>query len=218
MVIIYNPNETNFIKERIEKAIEILNKLPFKHCFITGSFLYNKKYRDIDIFVITRSNKKVKLPKKYNLTKLDFNQTNSLFYHSITKSCISKNILIKKRIMTTMSEYWNIIIESVVDSMNEKKGGKLTRSLILQTKYHNEDIILDSEKLSILSRKINTPSKLIKYVFLKVPKIFRKKCSNSYIKRYFYTYSAYIKKNLDYDSDKIFYKLSKVILQNGESK
>ena len=59
-MIIYNPQNERMIKERIERAEALLNQVPAKYCFITGSFLYKEKYNDIDVFVISRTKKEIK--------------------------------------------------------------------------------------------------------------------------------------------------------------
>ena len=59
----------NMIPKRIKIAEELLNQIPAKHCFITGSFLYKEKFKDIDIFIISRSKKKFTLNyKKVKIT------------------------------------------------------------------------------------------------------------------------------------------------------
>ena len=88
-MIIYNPNQEFIITERVKEAERLLDQIPAKYCFITGSYLYKENYKDIDIFVVTRSKKKFKVNnKKAKITILDFNDLHSLFYHSISKSCV----------------------------------------------------------------------------------------------------------------------------------
>src|SRR3989338_5183617 len=54
IMIIYNPHNNIILKKRIKEAESILNNIPAKHCFITGSFLFQEKYKDIDVFVVSR--------------------------------------------------------------------------------------------------------------------------------------------------------------------
>ena len=67
-MIIYNPE--NMIQDRIKQAGTILENMPYRYCFITGSFLFKENYKDVDIFAITRSKKKLK--KGIKLTIIDF--------------------------------------------------------------------------------------------------------------------------------------------------
>ena len=90
-MIIYNPHNEKMLKRRIKEAEIILNEIPAKYCFITGSFVYKEKYKDIDIFIISRTKKQIKFKdKKINFTMVDFNEIYSLFYHSASKNCIAK--------------------------------------------------------------------------------------------------------------------------------
>ena len=96
-MMIYNPQNQKVLKERIRLAEELLSQIPAKYCFITGSFLYKEKYNDIDVFVISRSKKEFKVKnEKVKITIIDFNDLYSLFYHSVSKSCIAKNLLPQK--------------------------------------------------------------------------------------------------------------------------
>ena len=82
-MIIYNPDNEKIIAQRLKQAEDILNKIPAKYCFISGSFLYKENYKDIDVFIISRSKKKFKSEnKKTKITVIDFNDLYSLFYHS----------------------------------------------------------------------------------------------------------------------------------------
>ena len=105
-MIIYNPHNQILIQERIKQAEHILQQISAKYCFITGSFLYKEKYKDIDIFIISRTKKEIKINNpKVNITILDFNDLHSIFYHSLSKSCIAKNILPQKPLKVTLADY-----------------------------------------------------------------------------------------------------------------
>lgn len=209
-MIIYNPNNEGIIEERIKKAEEILNQIPSKHCFITGSFLYKEKYKDIDIFIITRSKKQVKLKvKKAKITKIDFNDLYSLFYYSISKSCISKNILPKKPLKVTISDYWSIINEAVPTILNNKnRFHKNIRSLILYTEYFKANYILDTFSLDEEIKKFKNYKEILDYVKKTVPLIINKKIKKSYKKKFFYTQAGAYKDILYYNAQKFLYNLT----------
>ena len=115
-MIIYNPHNKNLLKERILEAEKILESIPAKYCFITGSYLYKENYKDIDLFIISRSKKSFKSPSKgLTVTILDFNQLYSLFYHSIAKTCIAKNFLPQRDLKLTLADYWAVILPVNVD-------------------------------------------------------------------------------------------------------
>src|SRR3989344_4505037 len=120
-MIVYNPTTAPLSNERMKEAEKLLAQIPAKYCFITGSFLYKKKYQDIDIFVITRSKKKMMIKnKKVKITIIDFNDLYSLFYHSISKSCVAKNLLPDRPLKVTLSDYWHVINEAIPTLLNQK--------------------------------------------------------------------------------------------------
>jgi len=139
MIIVYNPEKRKILKKKEKQAEKIFKSLPYRYCFISGSFLFSESYNDIDVFVISRSEKKVKLKdKNINLQFIDFNDLSSLFYHSVKKCCLAKNILPEKDIKVSVKEYWEIVNEALADVKNMKKGfAKEIRSLIEYTEFLN---------------------------------------------------------------------------------
>lgn len=209
-MIIYNPQNTPFLKERLPVAEALLNQIPLKHCFITGSFLYKEKYKDIDIFVISRSKRELQVNnKKARITFIDFNELYSLFYHSITKSCISKNILPAKSLKITISDYWNVINEAVPTLLNQKnKYHKNVRFLVLYTEYFKTNEILDTFQLDKKINNFKNYKDILKYIRENAPKIINLKRKKSYLKRFFYSQAAYYKELCSYASQNFLYKLT----------
>ena len=214
-MIIYNPE--NIIKERIPEAKDLLSQIKAKYCFITGSFLYKEKYKDIDIFIITRSKKKIKTSnKKAKITIIDFNDLHSLFYHSISKSCISKDILPKKPLKITISDYWNVINEAVPVLLNQKnKYHKDIRFLILYTEYFKTGNILDAFQLNKKIKEFKNYKEILKYIKKQVPEIIKEKMKKSYTKKFFYTQAGFYKDLIGYNAQRFLYNLTHLITQNG---
>ncbi|NQV91691.1 hypothetical protein HQ489_04415 [Candidatus Woesearchaeota archaeon] len=216
-MIIYNPDHGTIIKEHIEEAEEILNQIPAKYCFITGSFLYNNKYKDIDVFVISRTKKKLThTNKKVKITVIDFNDLYSLFYHSISKSCISKNILPQKPLKVTISDYWFVINEAVPTIMNEKqKFRKEIRMLMLYMEYFQNNNILDTFYLKQKINSFKDYKEVLTYIKENVPQTIQNKRKKSYLKRFFYDQKGGYKDLLYYDSIKLLYDLAHKIIQGS---
>ncbi|MFC1697008.1 hypothetical protein ACFL1H_01635 [Nanoarchaeota archaeon] len=215
-MIIYNPNK--MIKERIEQAEKILDKIPVKYCFITGSFLYKEKYEDIDVFVISRSKNKLKdikkIDKKINLIKIDFNDLHSIFYHSSLKFSVSKNILPLKPLKLTISDYWHVINESIPAILNKKnKFKKEIRFAVLYTEYLINNQILDSYELEQKLKQFQSHRAILDYLRKEIPIAINKHIKKSYIKRFFYTQAGYY--DLDYKSQKYLYDLSHDVVAYG---
>ncbi len=214
-MIIYNPNDENMMKEKIEEAQKILDSIPAKYCFISGSFLFKKSYRDIDVFIISRTKKEIKLiNKKINLIMIDFNELYSLFYHSVSKSCIAKNLLPKKPLKVTIADYWDVINEAIPTILNEKnKYHKNIRFLILYTEYFKYNRILDTYELRRKIEKFRNFREILDYAKKEIPLTINSHIKKSYIKRYFYTQAGYYKDSLDYKSQRYLYELSHNIVK-----
>lgn len=215
-MIIYNPHNEQLLNEKIKEAEKQLNQIPVKHCFITGSFIYKKKYKDVDIFVITRSKKDFIFKEECNLflskakiTRIDFNDLYSLFYHSISKSCIAKNILPKRPLKVTFSDYWQVINEAIPTLLNQKnKYHKDVRFLILYTEYFRTGEILDTFQLNKKINQFRDYTEIIEYVKVEVPSIISKHVKRSYAKRFFYTQAGYYKELLEYKAQNFLYELT----------
>jgi len=214
-MIIYNPQNETILKERISEAENLLNQIPAKYCFISGSFLYKENYNDIDIFVISRTKKELKLEnKKVKITIIDFNDLYSLFYHSITKSCISKNILPKRPLKVTLSDYWQVINEAIPTLLNQKnKFHKDVRSLILYTEYFKTGAVLDTFQLAQKISSFKNHTEIIKYIETEVPPIICRQAKTSYAKRFFYTQAGYYKQLLGYKAQNLLYQLTHEIIR-----
>ena len=209
-MIIYNPHNEKLLHERLKETENLLVQIRAKYCFITGSFLYKEKYKDIDVFVVTRTKKKIILKnKKVKITTIDFNDLYSLFYHSISKSCIAKNILPTKPLKVTLSDYWHIINEAIPTLLNEKdKFHKNVRFLVLYTEYFKTGEVLDTFQLNKKINYFKDYSEVMKYVKRELPNIINDYAKPSYIKRFFYTQAGYYKELKEYAAQSFLYELT----------
>lgn len=216
-MIIYNPHNKKILKERTILVKEILNKIPAKYCFISGSFLYKDKYKDIDVFIISRTKKKLKTNnKQVKITIIDFNDLHSLFYHSISKSCIAKNILPTKPLKITISDYWHVINEAIPTLFNQKnKFHKNVRFLILYTEYFKTGEILDTFQLTEKINSYQNYKDLLDYVKTEAPQIIRKRTKSSYAKRFFYTQAGHYKNLIEYKAQKFLYNLTHQLVKGA---
>ncbi|MBI5392301.1 hypothetical protein HZA96_00390 [Candidatus Woesearchaeota archaeon] len=212
-MIIYNPHNEQILSERVPLAEQLLTQISAKYCFISGSFLYKEKYEDIDIFIVSRSKRKVELENsKIKITLIDFNNLHSLFYHSVSKSCIAKNILPKKQLKVTIADYWDVINEAVPTIINQKDAfHKSVRFLILYTEYFKNKIILDTFELNKEISQYQDYKQLLGYISEKVPITINKKVTRSYIRRFFYTQAALYKDLFDYPAQRFLYNLCHTI-------
>lgn len=214
-MIIYNPHNLQILKERLPEAQGLLNQLPVKHCFITGSFLYKKEYGDIDIFIITRSKKKFALPnKKAKITYIDFNNLHSLFYHSLSQSCVAKNILPQFSLKLTLSDYWQIINEAIPTVFNQKNTfQKEVRFLVLYTEYFKCGQVLDTFQLAEKIKTFKEYGQVLTYIKESVPKIIQSMAKPTYTKRFFYTQAGFYKEAQKYEAQNFLYGLTHEIIR-----
>lgn len=215
-MIIYNPHNVPLLESRMKEAEIILTQIPHKYCFITGSFLYRENYKDLDVFVITRSKREIRLDNpKVKVTSIDFNDLYSLFYHSISKSCLAKNILPVKPLKVTVSDYWQVINEAVPTLLNSKdKFQKEVRFLILYTEYFKSGEIFDTFQLDTQIKEFKDYKEVLKYIQANIPPTIIKKLAPSYLKRFFYTQAGYYKK-IEYDAQQFLYQLTHSITRGA---
>ena len=218
-MIIYNPHNEKIITERIKETESLLNQISAKHCFITGSFLYKKNYKDVDIFAITRKKAELAIKNnKANITIIDFNDLYSLFYHSVSKSCISKNILPNPALKVTITDYWQVINESIPTILNQKnKYHKSIRFLVLYTEYFKNGEVLDTFQLDKKINQFKDYKEILEYIKKEVPRIVNKNTKKSYIKRFFYTQAGFYKDLLEYNAQNFLYNLIHLITKYGQS-
>ena len=216
-MIIYNPQSQKYLPERLKEAEQILNKISAKYCFITGSFLYKKKYRDIDVFILSRSKKSFTFAQKnIKITILDFNQLYSLFYHSVSKACVATNILPQKDLKVAIADYWEIINESIPSLLNQRKSfSKNIRSLVLYTEYFKNGKVLDSIELSERSGSFSSIEAVLKYIQKESPQAIQKNASFKYIKRFFYTQAGVYRDMKEYKAQNILYELTHKITKRS---
>ena len=209
-MIVYNAHNDKLLDQKIKIAESIFKEIKVKHCFISGSFIYKENYKDIDVFIVSRTKKNIKLRnKKIKITPIDFNNTQSLFYHSITKSCIANSPLPKKELKVTISEYWNIINEAIPTILNEKnKYHKNIRFLVLYTEYFKTGTILDTYELNEKINSFKKYEEILQYVEQEVPKIMIDNVKPSYGRRFFYSWAGHYKNLRKYKAQNMLYEIT----------
>lgn len=230
-MIIYNPHNEPILNKRIQEVEKVLNQIPAKYSFITGSFLYKEKYKDIDVFIVSRSKKEITLKNKMHqehsslacqksrrflsnvkITVIDFNDLYSLFYHSVSKSCVAKTFLPHKSLKVTLSDYWYVVNEAIPTLLNEKDTfHKNVRFLILYTEYFKSGEILDTFQLNKKINSFQDYSKVMEYIKQELPTIISKHAKPSYIKRFFYTQAGYYKELREYAAQSFLYELTHAV-------
>ncbi len=163
--------------DRLKSAIRYLRKFSRKfknkHIIITGSFLYSKRYNDIDLFVLSKYDKEDYNMGKFQINYLTEDAYHSLFFKSITKLCISNKEIgefpLKEKINidTFISIYQGLFNE--LSRMRLEKLKSTLRDFLLQAAFINSSPLPDSFDLrkevdNIV--KIKNPKEIIKNIFV----------------------------------------------------
>ena len=180
MMTLFNVDEVNIKgikyirKDRIEEAKKIIKKLEQKHknqkIMISGSFLFNETYNDIDIFIFSKYTKEDYKDKQMHITFLSETTIKTLFFSSISQISISnfnyENDSDQKDIdMAQILSTYELLIYEMI---NKEKPEKL-RDFIIQTEYATKKTILNPKELHYVKEKlIRKKSEIISNILINV--------------------------------------------------
>lgn len=136
------------IKDRVDKAKEILNELGKDKAFISGTFLFSETYNDIDIYIISKKRKSYEEDNKHFILITEEDLRKPIFI-SASKYCVSTfftgNIIpIIKR-----PEFGDVLFDYqfAINEILENDDQKMTRSILLDYYVHIKHEIIDSFSL-----------------------------------------------------------------------
>lgn len=149
------------IQKRIPKAINTLKKIQKKHkkkkILISGSYLFNKNYKDIDVFIFTKYQKKDYSIGKIHINFMPESALSSLFFASLSKISISNfSYTVKKDFniqLSTLLQNYELAINHLI---NKEDCQKELRTLILEQEYISKKIILNPEQLYKIKSKLKS--------------------------------------------------------------
>lgn len=165
MMAFFEINELNIkgkehiIESRILRATELLSKMKKKHknkkIMISGSFLFNKNYNDIDVFVFTKYRKEDYIKGKIHVVFLPESSLDSMFFASISQISISNfsytpNNDFRIDLKEMLQEY-EILINHI---LNKEEYAKELRTFLLKTEYVSKSIILNPKQLYKLKNRL----------------------------------------------------------------
>lgn len=147
--------ESEMLPERKKEAIKLLRTIERNHkgikILISGSFLYNKRYNDIDVFLITNYDKEDYWKDKVHYNYLPPDSFGTLFFESISRISIS-NFDINSIKVKEQPDINNLITkyQEVMQDINQKKTSWLKidlRDFILECSYAEGRVVLNSKQL-----------------------------------------------------------------------
>ncbi|MBI5392255.1 hypothetical protein HZA96_00150 [Candidatus Woesearchaeota archaeon] len=210
---------STMIPERVEQAKKILKEINKEKAFISGSFLFSKKYNDIDIFVVGKRRKQYHEGKKNYVCIREDDLKKPIFFSAYNYSITTFNIknikpFIKRPDYNSLQSTYEITIKWIL----EKNDQKETRDIVFYYYIFIKNQILNAYILSKICReveskekeeKINVINNMVKNLILKL-----------YSPKYLYSVQIKSLKNLkelikEYpkanNNLKIYYKLSEEI-------
>jgi len=176
-------NGKEFIrKDRLKKAISLLKKYSRKHksmkMLVTGSFLYNEMYNDIDVFIISKYDKEDYTEGKVHVNYLPADIENKLFFHSISAISVA-NFKSCKRIeeeikIEDLLHYYEVVVLLIIQQNNYLPE---LRNMVTKAEYASNRTVLNSMQLKTITDRIlrsRNPIKIIcKYIIAKIISSYR---------------------------------------------
>jgi hypothetical protein len=147
-----------FYKNRLSEAQIILKKLEKQHknkkIMISGSFLFSKNYKDIDVFIFSKYKKQDIIKNNLHITYLIESSVDSLFFNSLRMLSISNfhhaQTDIKLSVKDLLQTY-ELLINEILSHEDYKKN---LRNFLLQSQHLN-GILLNPLQLHVLSNSLN---------------------------------------------------------------
>lgn len=148
------------LPERLARAKKILQQIQNKHrkarILLSGSFLFQKEYRDIDVFIFTKYQKEDYRWKNIHINFLPETALNTLFFSSLCQISLSNFPAEPRRGFTfTLKESLSTYELLVNEILNKEEHQKRLRDFLLQTEYLSNGIILNPLQLYQLRKKFS---------------------------------------------------------------
>ncbi|MBS3158882.1 hypothetical protein J4206_06365 [Candidatus Woesearchaeota archaeon] len=149
----------HMLEERLPKAVKLLQQLSRKHknkkIMASGSFLFSKKYNDIDFFVFTRYSKEDYRKGSLHVNFLPKSALDSIFFSSISQISISNfRYEAKTSFALTMQDVlqsYELLIDAV---LRKQEFSKELRDFLMKAEFASKGVILSTKQLYELKKKI----------------------------------------------------------------
>ena len=172
----YIYGENRIIKTRLKKGITLLKRVSAehkgKHIIVSGSFLHQKEYKDIDVFIITKYKKEDLKQERLHINYLQESVYNSAFFESIRKLCVSNRRIAPETLKENISSdtFISTYQELFNDLDTNSKGTISTlREFLIQSAHLSKASIPDSLELKEQTKAIlqlKRPKEAVKKIFV----------------------------------------------------
>ena len=157
------------IYDRLNQGKKILNKFFRNHkstkIILSGSYLWNKKYNDIDLFIISKYKKKDFKKNKLHVNYILEEDMDTIFFSSIMKISITNfNYLKKKKFKLDIFDLISIYQELIIYLLKKEDYKEELRNFILYSTYLSSNVILNSKQINLLFEKIDNSKNKIEII------------------------------------------------------
>ena len=190
--------EEYILKNRIPKATSIINNLRRKHknkrIMVSGSFLFNKNYNDIDIFIFTKYDKEDYKTGKIHVNFIPENAINSLFFSSLSKVSISNFSYTPKNefsiSLRDILQNYELLVNSFLSKEDYQKE---LRDFLVSIEYISNGVVLNTKQMYELRKKMKN-IKIISNIFITSLILgYKKNILDNTLKRYITDYKKLLK-------------------------
>ena len=186
---------SEMITERIIKAKKILKEINNEKAFISGSFLYLKKYNDIDVYIISKKRKQYHKGKLHFVHITENDLRKPIFLSAMKYSVANFSKEIKPIIERPMFDDLIFTYQLAIKEVLEKDDQKTVREIIFE--YHKQitNQILDS--YSLYKQWQETIKKTKKQKIEQINKMTKELILKLYSSKYMYQTILPYKKNIE---------------------
>lgn len=145
----YIQGSNEIISERLSLAKNIIDEYSGEKVFVSGSFLYSKKYNDIDIFIITKRGYKESVDGDRHIIYLSEKKLLSSVFQSASLISVS-NFQIQNTIKIKnlkLNELMSIYHESIIENIQKADKKEATRNLVFNYYLICENKLLNGKEL-----------------------------------------------------------------------
>jgi predicted nucleotidyltransferase len=167
---------SGIIKERVERAKEILHRINKEKAFISGTFLYAKNYNDIDIYIISRKRKQHYRGKEHYIYITESDLRKPIFL-SASKCSVANFHIEEKEPIIKRPSFNDLIVtyEMAINEILDDSDQKTLRDVIFEYHLQTRKEVLDSYTLHSMTKelksrsraeKINEVNRMVKEILL----------------------------------------------------
>ncbi|MBR9690543.1 hypothetical protein GOV08_02550 [Candidatus Woesearchaeota archaeon] len=192
-------NSAKIIKKRLEIAFNIFEELRGEKAFLSGSFLFSNRFKDIDVFIISKRKRKEIKEGKIHYIFISKNALKTPLIQSASRSSISNFIIPKEYESPKMSifDYMNLFQETALLIIKKKDAAKDVRDIFFHYLYIKNESLPASEELFFQTEKFFRLTKEKKLKRLrKMIKEILKKYKKTYLKKELVSYNKVLKEDI----------------------